>query len=347
MSVSRFDFARMAMQVEQAREAIGTFDPTQLAMQVEQAREAIGAFDPTQLAMQVEQAREAIGAFDPTQLASQVEQAREAIGAFDPTQLAMQVEQAREAAGTFDPAQLAMQVEQARKAIGAFDPIQLVAQVEQAREAAGTFDPAQLAMQVEQARKAMGAFDPTQLAAQVEQARKTASTLLAAMPPLTPELFGGAWNERVAEAVGRVERTEALAEDIVGAAADPNRSGEALAEDTAIVQGAARPEAQQRVNTRLSWLWRLRLLTQLERLYGRVKIVLSILTFLGVPVPEWPTAEELMTLLGMTAPPDGPPVQAPEWPTSQELARPDAPRTDRDLITEATLNVKRNRGRSE
>ena len=328
MSFSRFDFARMAAQAEQARKAAGTFDPAHLAMQVEQAREAAGTFDPAHLAMQVEQAREAIGAFDPTQLAAQVEQARKA-------------------AGTFEPAHLAMQVEQARKAIGAFDPTQLVAQVEQARKAAGTFDPTQLAMQVEQARKAIGAFDPTQFVAQVEQARKTASKLLAAMPPLTPELFGGAWNERVAEAVGRLERTETLAEDIVGAAADPNRSGEALAEDAAIVQGAARPEAQQRVNTRLSWLWGLRLLTQLERLYGRVKIVLSVLTFLGVPVPEWPTAEELMTLLGMTAPPDGPPVQAPEWPTSQEFARPDAPRTDRDLITEAALDLKRNRGRSK
>ena len=266
---------------------------------------------------------------------------------FDFARMAAQAEQAREAIGAFDPAQLAAQVEQAREAIGAFDTAQLVAQVEQARKAAGTFDTTQLAMQVEQARKAIGAFDPNQLLAQVEQARKTASKLLAAMPPLTPELFGEAWNERVAEAVGRLERTKTFAEDIVGAAADPNRSGEALAEDAAIVQGAARPEAQQSVNTRLSWLWGLRLLTQLERLYGRVKIVLSVLTFLGVPVPEWPTAEELMTLLGKTAPPDGPPVQAPEWPPSQELARPDAPRTDCDLITEAALDLKRNRGRSE
>lgn len=119
----------------------------------------------------------------------------------------------------------------------------------------------------------------------VEQARIEAGTQLADMPPLTPELFSGAWNERVADAVGRLERTDARAEDNVA-----DRAVDQLAEDAATIQEAAPPEVQQRVNTRLFWLWvqRLAALAQLAGCFHSV-----------FPV--------LVALLATTAPPERPP----------------------------------------
>ena len=143
---------------------------------------------------------------------------------------------------------------------------------------------------------------------------------LARMPPLplTPELFGAAWDERLEAAVGRLER----AEDIIADAPDPKRAVEELAEDAATVQEAAPAEAQERVNTRLSWLRVRRELERLKEVYTWITILSFILKFLGVPVPELPTAGELLPavqkLQGVTRP-DRSPVSALDLPTTQEI----------------------------
>ena len=142
-----------------------------------------------------------------------------------------------------------------------------------------------------------------QAAVQFEQAHRAASKLLARMPQLTPELFGGAWNENVAEAVRRLEQTEVIAKD-------------ADVEDAATVQTAAPPEAQARVKARLSWLRVRRAFMRFQKFCTQATTGLAVLTFLGVPVP---TAQELGTLLGVTAPPDRPSVPAPDLPTPEEL----------------------------
>ena len=147
----------------------------------------------------------------------------------------------------------------------------------------------------DQATAQLDFLDHPRLLHQFEQAHQTASKLLADMPPLTPELFGGAWNESVAEAVRRLERTEALAEDLDGDAD----------EDAAIVQEAAPPEAQARVKARLSWLGVRRGLERLEKLLSRLVL---IWTLLGQPVPDASTTTQL---LGVTVPPSGPPVPMP------------------------------------
>ena len=125
-------------------------------------------------------------------------------------------------AARFDPARLAAQVEQASKIAAQVEQASKIAaqQVELASKMAARFDPARVAAQVEQASKIA--------AQQVELAHKAASRLLAEMPRLTPELFGGAWDERLAAAIGRLER----AEDIIAAAPEPELAIEALARDT-------------------------------------------------------------------------------------------------------------------
>ena len=149
----------------------------------------------------------------------------------------------------------------------------------------------------------LGRPDPRRPKA-IEQARIEASTLLADMPPLTPELFGGgAWNERVAEAVGRLEHVDALAEGDLADEADPDRAIQELAEDAATIQEAALPEAQERVNTRLFWLWVQRLadLAQLAGFFPAVFPVLIALLAVATPpeqalvpaAPELPTTHEL------------------------------------------------------
>ena len=191
-------------------------DPSELNRLLEMA----ARFDPGRLAAQVEQAHKIV--------AQQVEQASKVAARFDPARLTAQVEQAHKIA--------AQQVEQASKVAARFDPARLTAQVEQAHKIA--------AQQVEQASKVAARFDPARLAAQVEQAHKAASRLLTEMPRLTPELFGGAWDERLAAAVGRLER----AEDIVAAAPEPELAVEALARDTDTVREAAPPEAREWIN---------------------------------------------------------------------------------------------------
>ena len=137
-----------------------------------------------------------------------------------------------------------------------------------------------------------------------EPAHQTANKLLAETPQLTPELFGGAWNESVAEAVRRLERTEVLAEHLDGDAD----------EDAATVQKAAPPEAQARVKARLCWLRVRRGLARLEKLFSRLVL---ICTLLGQPVPDVFTMTQL--LLGVTVPPSGPPVPAPDSSTTQGI----------------------------
>ena len=261
-----------------------------------------------------------------SRLAQQAEQTRKAAEQLDSGLLA-QVERARKAGSRLlaempqlDPGLLA-QVEQARKAgakllaeMPRLGP-SLLAQVEQAHRAAEQLDPGLLA-QVERARKAgakllaeVPQLDPG-LLAQVERARKATGKLLAEMPQLTPELFGGAWNERVAGAVRRLERTATLAEDIHGA----------TAADAATVRDATPTEAQERVEIWLSGLRVRRWLALLKEFYSWVTIISTISTFLGVPVPDLPTAQEpLPTARGLLGEPDRPRVPMPDLPTTREI----------------------------
>ena len=73
------------------------------------------------------------------------------------------------------------------------------------------------------------------------------------MPQLTSELFGSAWDERLAEAVDRLER----ADETIADSPEPERAVEELVADAATVQEAAPPEARERVNiwVRLFVLW--------------------------------------------------------------------------------------------
>ena len=141
-------------------------------------------------------------------------------------------------------------------------------------------------------------------AERVAQASLAARKLLARMPQLTPELFGGAWNENVAEAVRRLEQTEVIAAEEVDVDVD---------EDGATVQTAAPPEAQAKVKDRLSWLRVHRRLIWLEKWVSRGVL---IWTLLGEPVPDVSTTTQL---LSVTAPPNGPLVPHPDSSTTRGL----------------------------
>ena len=132
----------------------------------------------------------------------------------------------------------------------------------------------------------------SRLLEQVEHAHQVASKLLARTPQLTPELFGSAWDRRVAEAVKRLERTDTSAESLDGD----------VDEDAATLQKAAPPDAQASVKARLCWLRVRRELVRLEKLCSRLVL---IWTLLGEPVPDVATTARL---LNATAPPSGPPV---------------------------------------
>ena len=77
------------------------------------------------------------------------------------------------------------------------------------------------------------------------------SEALKALPRLDAALFGEAWDERLAAAVGRLDR----AEDIITAASEPERAVEALATDMDTVREAAPPEAREGVNKWVQWFW--------------------------------------------------------------------------------------------
>ena len=181
----------------------------------------------------------------------------------------------------------AEQLELARIAAERFEPSLLAEQLRLARTAAAEwFEPS--LQQFKAVRIAAERFEPSLLAEQCEQ-------LLAGLPRLSPELFGGAWDE-VAEAVERLERTEAHA----AATADPDRAVEEMAKDVATVHKAAPSEVQEQVKTRLFGLV-VRRLTEIakhptvKKYYGPLRLALSLLSFLGVT----PTLPELMTRMGV------------------------------------------------
>ena len=126
---------------------------------------------------------------------------------------------------------------------------------------------------------------------------------LARMPPLplTPELFGAAWDERLEAAVGRLER----AEDIIADAPEPERAVEDLVEDAATAQEAAPPEAKDEVDRRVWWflLWladRVRVDPALEGVRETVfQLIVVLLVGTALPVPS--PAPDLSTNLGAEA----------------------------------------------
>ena len=154
----------------------------------------------------------------PMGLMATLDAARAAMAAIDTSQ--------------FDAAMAAIdtsQLDAVRAAVGAIDTSQL-------SEAMAAIDTSQL----DAVRAAVGAIDTSQLSAAMK-----------AMPRLDPGLFGEAWNERLAEAVGRLKR----AEDIITAAPEPARAVEALAMDTDTVRKAARPEVREGMNRWLQIFW--------------------------------------------------------------------------------------------
>ena len=111
------------------------------------------------------------------------------------------------------------------------------------------------------------------------------------------ELFGEAWNERLAEAVGRLQR----ADDIIRNAPEPEQAVEELVRDAATVQEAAPSRARKGVNT----------------LVHHVAMAFLVELFAG---PELEAAGEavrevvfslIMTLLVVTAPTASPDLPAP------------------------------------
>ena len=115
------------------------------------------------------------------------------------------------------------------------------------------------------------------------------------IPPLTSELFGEAWDEHLAETVGRLER----AEDAIADSPEPERAVEELVSDAATVQEAAPPEAQKGVNTwvRLFVLWLAEQLFADPALEAARDAVLPLIITLLVVVtlPEPPAAPEPST----------------------------------------------------
>ena len=135
----------------------------------------------------------------------------------------------------------------ARAAVATIDTSALNA----VRAAVATIDTSAL----NAARAAVATIDTSALNA-VRAAVATIDTsalnaAMKAMPRLDPGLFGEAWNERLAAAVGRLER----AEDIVTAAPKPKRAVEALATDTDTVREAAPPEVREGMDWWLQLFW--------------------------------------------------------------------------------------------
>ena len=120
--------------------------------------------------------------------------------------------------------------------------------------------------------------------AKIDTAALNSAMVVGEMPPgLTSEVFGEAWNHRVAEAVGRLER----AEDIVHASE--------AAKDLATVQEAAPPEAQEAVNTWVRWLAEKLLAAAVTEAARQVfRVILALL----VIAPPLPTAPDLSTTAG-------------------------------------------------
>ena len=106
---------------------------------------------------------------------------------------------------------------------------------------------------------------------------------VAAMPPgLTSEMFGGAWTHRVAEAVGRLERPEAI------------DASEAV-KDLATVQEAAPPEAQEAVKAWGRWLGEKLLAAAVTEAARQVLLVILALLVVAplAPAPDLSTTSGL------------------------------------------------------
>ena len=116
------------------------------------------------------------------------------------------------------------------------------------------------------------------------------------------ELFGGAWDQRVAEAVGRLER----AEDIIRTAPDPEQAAGELVQDVATVHEAAPSRARKGVNA----------------LVHHVATAFLVELFAGPALEAGAEAVRevvlsLIMLLVVTAPPDIPP--PPGWSTNLQI----------------------------
>ena len=115
------------------------------------------------------------------------------------------------------------------------------------------------------------------------------------------DLLGPASDERVAEAVDRLQR----AEDIIADAPDPKRAVEDLAEDAVTVQDAAPPEAQEGVNiwVRLLAFWLAEHFLAdpaLEAVREKVFPLILVLLFVSTP-PDVPAPPGLSTNPGFEA----------------------------------------------
>ena len=115
------------------------------------------------------------------------------------------------------------------------------------------------------------------------------------------DLLGPASEERVAEAVDRLQR----AEDIIADAPDPRRAVEDVAEDAVIVKDAAPPEAQERVNiwVRLLAFWLAEQFLAdpaLEAVREKVFPLILVLLLVSTP-PEAPSPPGLSTDPGVEA----------------------------------------------
>ena len=139
------------------------------------------------------------------------------------------------------------------------------------------------------------------VAAKIDTAR--IDVAMAMIPQLAQDLFGDAWNERLAAAVGRLGH----AEDIIRNAPEPERAIKELVEDAATLQEAAPPKAQKSVNMlvhQLTWGLIVQIIAGPE------------LAAAGAAVREV-VLSLLVTLLVATTPPDLPP--APGLLMSHEI----------------------------
>ena len=133
--------------------------------------------------------------------------------------------------------------------------------------------------------------------AAMDQLTNPSPAVRAAMeiPRLTPELFGEAWNERLAEVVGRLEQAQGTIAD----SPEPERAVEDLVADAATVQEAAPPEAQESVNTWVRffafWLADKFLADPALEAVRDVVLPLIITLLVVVTPPDPPTAPELST----------------------------------------------------
>ena len=240
------------------------------------------------------------------------------------------VHEAAEVARQFElaSAEVARQLEQSsvvHEAAEVVRQLQRSPVVHEAAEVARQFElaSAEMARQLEQSSVVAGYHE---VARQLEQSSVVAgyrevARQLAVSPALrqiaeaakelqqqSSELFGIAWDKRVAEAVGRLER----AENIIRNASEPEQAVQELVKDAATVHEAAPARARKSVN----------------RLVHHLAMAFLVELLAG---PELETAAEavrqvvfslIMALLVVTAPPTAPsdpPPPPPGWSTSLQI----------------------------